>query len=481
MLRDLEPLTSNCQRLVDLAVTIFSCFSAYYIKKYLLPFGLSGLSTEPNYYLLLMLAIGAWHISLNWVGMYNLYFRKHPFSTYLKTILKACCMGMTLLIVVIYFSHLEGISRLFMALFFCINLLGLIGYKFIVFMALRRFRYKAFHSQNILIVGSGFRAKEVIGAIKNKKNNQYIISACFDITDKNLGKPIAEGYQVTGRMLDLEPYLIDNIVDELIFAINLRLLKRNSNIIDLAETLGIKVRFIPDWELLRPRFHPQGPQIKFEEFLGIHHMSLYFTPPNEGDLLIKSVFDYTMAVFFIVVLSPVWLCIGLSIKLFSKGSILYTQERLGKNGRRFKVYKFRTMVRNADELLKELAEMNEADGPVFKIKKDPRIIPWVGTFLRETSLDELPQLINVLKGEMSLVGPRPPIPKEVDEYSNRQRRRLSVKPGMTCLWQIAPNRNDLTFEDWIRLDLEYIDTWSLSSDLWILILTARAVFTGAGR
>ncbi|MDA3915412.1 MAG: sugar transferase [Deltaproteobacteria bacterium] len=136
---------------------------------------------------------------------------------------------------------------------------------------------------------------------------------------------------------------------------------------------------------------------------------------------------------------------------------------------------------DAYERLKELEEMNEADGPAFKIKDDPRIIPYIGSFLRKSSLDELPQLINVLRSEMSIVGPRPPIPKEVDEYSVWQRRRLSMKPGMTCLWQIAPRRNELSFEEWMKLDLKYIDNWSLFNDFKILVLTAKAVLTGAGR
>ena len=139
------------------------------------------------------------------------------------------------------------------------------------------------------------------------------------------------------------------------------------------------------------------------------------------------------------------------------------------------------MVNNADELLDGLYEKNEADGPVFKIKDDPRIIPYIGRFLRKTSLDELPQLFNVIKGEMSLVGPRPPIPKEVDEYLIRQHRRLSMKPGMTCLWQISPCRNDLSFEEWVKLDLKYIDTWSLFNDFRILLLTLKAVLSGEGR
>jgi lipopolysaccharide/colanic/teichoic acid biosynthesis glycosyltransferase len=182
-----------------------------------------------------------------------------------------------------------------------------------------------------------------------------------------------------------------------------------------------------------------------------------------------------------LVLMPVFIAVAVAIKRTSPGPVFYTQERLGLNGRKFKLYKFRTMVNNADEIRKELEEMNEMDGPVFKIKDDPRIIPGIGHFLRKTSLDELPQLFNVLRGEMCLVGPRPPLSKEVDEYSVRHRRRLSMKPGMTCLWQIAPNRNDLSFEEWMNLDLKYIDNWSLFNDVKILVLTARAVLTRSGR
>ena len=129
----------------------------------------------------------------------------------------------------------------------------------------------------------------------------------------------------------------------------------------------------------------------------------------------------------------------------------------------------------------ELDHLNETDGPVFKIKNDPRIIPYVGTFLRRTSLDELPQLINILRGEMSFIGPRPPIPAEVEQYDLWQRRRLSMKPGLTCKWQCTPNRNDVTFENWMKMDLSYIDNWSLGSDLKLLLKTVQVVLFGSGR
>ncbi|MBN2062136.1 MAG: sugar transferase, partial [Deltaproteobacteria bacterium] len=128
-----------------------------------------------------------------------------------------------------------------------------------------------------------------------------------------------------------------------------------------------------------------------------------------------------------------------------------------------------------------LKDLNESDGPVFKIKNDPRIIPYIGTFLRKTGIDEMPQLLNILKGEMSLVGPRPPIPAEVDKYDRWQMRRLSMKPGLTCLWQVSPNRNDLSFDQWMKIDLEYIDNWTLFLDFKIILMTMKAVFTMQGR
>ena len=145
------------------------------------------------------------------------------------------------------------------------------------------------------------------------------------------------------------------------------------------------------------------------------------------------------------------------------------------------VYKFRTMVVDAEKRLCEVKALNEADGPVFKINKDPRIIPYIGTLLRKTSLDELPQIINVLRGEMSLVGPRPPIPSEVEEYESWQRRRLSMKPGLTCIWQCAPKRNDIAFSEWMKMDLAYIDNWSLLLDFKILFQTVKVVLLGEGR
>jgi len=173
------------------------------------------------------------------------------------------------------------------------------------------------------------------------------------------------------------------------------------------------------------------------------------------------------------------LIIALLIKLTSKGPVIYRQARVGLRGRQFDLYKFRTMVVNAEELREQLLTANEADGPVFKIKNDPRITK-IGKFLRKTGLDELPQFINVLIGDMSLVGPRPPIPSEVEQYERWQLRRLSMKPGITCTWQIEPNRNNISFNEWMKMDLNYIDNWSNKLDLVLFFKTIRTILKGSG-
>jgi exopolysaccharide biosynthesis polyprenyl glycosylphosphotransferase len=188
--------------------------------------------------------------------------------------------------------------------------------------------------------------------------------------------------------------------------------------------------------------------------------------------------DVTGSALGLAVLSPLFALVALFIKATSPGPVLFAQERMGLNGRRFKCLKFRTMIVDAEARLAELQHLNEVDGPVFKIRRDPRITK-IGVFLRKASVDELPQLWNVLRGDMSLVGPRPPIPAEVEKYERWQRRRLSMRPGITCLWQIS-GRSNVDFDRWMRLDLNYIDNWSLALDLVILLKTVPAVLTTRG-
>ena len=196
--------------------------------------------------------------------------------------------------------------------------------------------------------------------------------------------------------------------------------------------------------------------------------------------VVKRFFDIVLSSMAILVLSPVFLIVALAIYIDDpKGSPFFVQTRVGRHGKKFKFYKFRSMVSNAEELLDQLKEKNEKDGPVFKMKDDPRITR-IGKFIRKTSIDELPQLFNILKGDMSIVGPRPSLPKEVSQYNDYQAQRLFVTPGLTCYWQASKKRDDISFDEWVDLDIKYILERSWFVDIKLIFKTFIVVFTGQG-
>jgi exopolysaccharide biosynthesis polyprenyl glycosylphosphotransferase len=221
-----------------------------------------------------------------------------------------------------------------------------------------------------------------------------------------------------------------------------------------------------------------GPRLHIRPFEGLPLLAVE-QPRFEGwQRVVKGGVDRAVAALAIVALSPLLVAIGLAVRLSSPGPVLYRQERVGVNGKTFTMLKFRSMVTDAEQRLGEIRAMNISDGLLFKVREDPRVTP-VGRWLRRLSLDELPQLLNVLGGTMSLVGPRPPLPAEVARYAPEVRRRLLVKPGLTGLWQIS-GRSDLPWEEAVRLDLRYVENWSLALDLLIMAKTCRAVLTSAG-
>jgi len=193
---------------------------------------------------------------------------------------------------------------------------------------------------------------------------------------------------------------------------------------------------------------------------------------------LKRALDISLSIAALVVTAPIVLAASIGVVIASGGSPIFTQERVGRDGRRFRMFKLRTMVCGAHLMRSEMGHLNEVDGPVFKVRNDPRLHP-LGRFLRRTSIDELPNFVNVLVGDMSIVGPRPPLPSEVEQYDRVALRRLSVQPGITCLWQIS-GRSELSFDEWIRLDNEYIDNWTPLADLRIIAQTVPAVIRGNG-
>lgn len=199
---------------------------------------------------------------------------------------------------------------------------------------------------------------------------------------------------------------------------------------------------------------------------------------RRGYFFVKRAFDIVSSLCAMIVLSPIFMITAIAIKIEDRGPVVFSQERVGKDGRLFKMYKFRSMYVDAEDRLKELEEKNEADGPVFKIKNDPRITK-VGHFIRKYSIDELMQLVNVFKGDMSVIGPRPALPREVAEYDDFAKRRLQVKPGLSCYWQVS-GRSNIGFDEWMELDVKYINEMSFLTDMKIILLTIPAVLKGDG-
>lgn len=281
------------------------------------------------------------------------------------------------------------------------------------------------------------------------------------------------GVKMLGTLKQLPQVLSANAIDQVFMtgrAWDVDTLRR---VADACEEIG--VRFSMDANFLGLSIS----EATINDFEGWSVLTFSSTPTPSGALLFKRWMDIILSGLALLALAPVFLIVAIAIKIEDRGPIFFAQERCGLYGRRFKMYKFRSMVIDAEAKLRELEKANEMQGPVFKMKRDPRITR-VGAFIRKYSIDEFPQFYNVFKGEMSIVGPRPPIPAEVARYARWQMRRLSMRPGLTCIWQVSGRNNIVDFDTWMKLDLEYIDNWSLFLDLKLIARTVPVVLTGSG-
>jgi exopolysaccharide biosynthesis polyprenyl glycosylphosphotransferase len=282
------------------------------------------------------------------------------------------------------------------------------------------------------------------------------------------------GYTILSDIVGFQQYLRTHIVDEVIMALPFRSMHDEAlRIAAVCEEQGVTIRVLPNLFELKRAF-PSA-----EELAEVPVLTLSSGSKEGWPIVAKRIIDITISSISLILLCPLMLGVIALVKLTSPGPALFAQTRVGLNKRPFRLLKFRTMVADAEERIKEVEHLNEASGPVFKIRHDPRLTP-VGRFLRRTSIDELPQLVNVLLGDMSLVGPRPLPDRDYKGFSEDwQRRRFSVQPGITCLWQIG-GRSSIPFDKWMELDLQYIDKWSLRLDAEILLRTIPAVLRGSG-
>ncbi len=471
-------LIVQLNRFLDVGLTLLAYIAAFYIKASLLPVKYSGVSGPPDYVIIAIFVVIIWFILLIFINtdapgtmkLFDLY----------GNIIKVVSAGIIILVLLLFLLKIKDVSRLFLGIFYILNIVILVISKTIIYWSNKKSEKSGYNKCNMLIIGSKERAVGAINLIGSMKG-QCAIIGCLDTKKDRVGKRVKDDVKVIGVVDDIQSLIIKNVVDEVIFAMPMYQIDNVEAYIQLIELMGIKVRIFPDWHIHSLFYQPRVAQIYFDELNGIPSMVLSSTSNRQRDLLVKLFSDYTVSGLMLLLLTPFLLIIAAMIKIASPGPVLFRQERVGLNGRIFNVYKFRTMVRDAEKKLAELKALNEADGPAFKIKNDPRIIPVIGKLLRKTSLDELPQLFNVFRGEMSLIGPRPPLPSEVAQYNIWHRRRLSMKPGITCIWQIQPNRNDLSFDQWMDLDLEYIDNWSLKLDVEVFFKTIFVMLLGHGR
>jgi exopolysaccharide biosynthesis polyprenyl glycosylphosphotransferase len=425
-------------------------------------------------------AFGAMLLFVGWVAIFNYFVRYDanrftPLTTAIRQYLKATSASAFVLFVVGELLAISMLTNMIIILLWIISSILGIATRLILRLLLMKLRRSGMNCRYVVIVGTNTRAIDLARRIQAHPELGYRFggfiaedSAVQEMTGVD-GKPIP----IAGCINDFEHFLERGTVDEVLICLPLR--DRFREICDVAgfcRDLGVVVRVLPDIADARTL-----SDFQVEIFEGDCVLTL-FREKLLWQLFAKRILDVIVSVIMLLTLSPLLVVVAFWIKLTSPGPVFFAQERVGMNKRKFRLLKFRSMVVDAEARKQELAALNESDGPAFKIKNDPRITS-IGRWIRKTSIDELPQLINVLKGEMSLVGPRPPLPSEVDQYDWIYRRRLSIKPGITCLWQIG-GRNNIPFARWMELDREYIENWSFWLDLKILVKTVPVVLLGRG-
>jgi exopolysaccharide biosynthesis polyprenyl glycosylphosphotransferase len=463
-------------RLFDVALMVLSFSLATLVVYRDNPFGFGkffSMRVKVGNFILFFGLLAAWHVVLKAFGLYDSW-RLSSRRAELVNILKATSLGTLAILVFSVVFRIRLITPVFALVFWASVSAAVVLSRVVLRHLLQQVRVRGRNLRALLIVGTNPRAVGFARKIESEPNIGYRIIGFVDEQWAGMEDFLATGYQLVSDFESLPDFLRGNVVDEVVMALPVRSFHAHgSDIAALCEEQGIVLR------LLSNIFNLKVARPKVEELEG-DYLITHTTGAVEGwPVLVKRSIDFSVSLALIVLLSPILLIVSILIKLTSPGPVFFVQKRLGLSKRRFSIYKFRTMVADAEQKIHELEGLNEVSGPVFKIRNDPRITP-VGRFLRKTSIDELPQLFNVLKGEMSLVGPRPLPVRDYEGFDQDwQRRRFSVVPGITCLWQVN-GRSAVSFDKWMELDMQYIDQWSLWLDLKILARTIPAVLRGSG-
>jgi exopolysaccharide biosynthesis polyprenyl glycosylphosphotransferase len=467
--------------LLDVAVSALAFWVALYARQWLVlalqttGIGVPGfgevdlpLVTQPGAYRMLLVAmLPMWGLSL-YLNHTNDF--RAPYRRIAGRYARAVLLGLAMLISVSFLLKTHALARSFVVLFGILHVLFLTVARYTIMETVAFLRSKRVDGHRVVVVGCGDESIALAKALKNQPpwNVRLLGHVSVPGETQRTSQPALASVSELSDVLDREP------VDEVVFAV-----KDVSTPEMLAALYACDERGV-DVLLPLPQMLPAHSRVEITGLNGFDQplLGLRRTPSDDVKVAFKRTLDIVGSGILILFSLPVMAVVATAIKASSPGPVFFRQVRAGRHGRRFTMFKFRSMVVDAEARRKELLHMNEMSGPVFKIRRDPRVTR-VGAIIRKTSLDELPQLFNIFSGAMSMVGPRPPIPEEVQQYEPWQRRRLSVKPGLTGLWQIS-GRNDVDFEEWMQMDLRYIDDWSLWLDMKILLRTVPAVIFRSG-
>lgn len=468
MLKQQAALFNRITQLIDIILILFAFYAAHIIRLQSLP--TSGPLLDHLW--IMLVVIPTWNFLLS---KHNLYasIRTLSINQVLTSLLRVHLYGCIITASAIYLIDPHGFRRILFGIFILISFTLLSTGKLLLKGTLSYMRRRGFNTRNLLIVGCKERRNKFIQLVNDHAQwGLTIVGVFLPPTPRNINTD--DESPMLGGVEELVSFCKDHPVDEVVFCLYRNEIKNLDDYFLEMDQMGITVRMVLDvYEVHRARrevamFHGELPILTF-------HCMVF----DASQLFIKRCLDFLGALVGLFITATLFPFIALAIKLDSPGPLLFGQQRVGEHGRLFKCWKFRSMYIDAEERKKDLSHLNEMNGAIFKIKNDPRITK-VGHFIRKTSLDELPQFWNVFCGDMSLVGTRPPTPDEVANYENWHRRRISIKPGITGLWQISGRNQIQEFDDIVRLDLEYIDKWNIWLDIKILLKTIKVVFVREG-
>lgn len=495
MLKQNWRLISRIERFADTLIILGCFFASYHGRASLifwdrvfgwgLPFAGEQLAPVGDYFIVLLMSLVSYAVVLHMMGAYSSMRMSTSFQLLRISLVSS---------LIVFFALASGLfllkinlSRSFIALFCFMVGLSLTAERYVVLNFLRFWRRQGRNFRNVIICGIGEQAIRLTKEITYRPELGIRVRGFADLRDAGLldqqmvQRFKAEIHEVGGvlprRILlgstALERSLKEYAIDEVIFTDVVEVMPQVEEMVLICSEQGVRTTIAADLFSI-------GMVKSGISYFGGMPLIHFQTPPGDRwELSVKRCIDFTVSGFALLLLAPLFAIIAIAIRLGSPGPVIFSQRRVGLNGRLFELYKFRSMYTDAEKSLAELQEHNEMQGPVFKMTRDPRVTS-VGRWLRRFSLDELPQLWNVFIGNMSLVGPRPPIPGEVSLYERRYRRRLSMRPGLTCIWQVSGRNEIKDFDSWVKLDLEYIDNWSLARDFILMARTIPAVIFGTG-